>query len=191
MNQTVIRSSSEGHAVASNVERARGVLPASGWQVGPLRGRYFTANDGDALAQLGVGDPAFAWERQNQDATYYRGLLRFRLSHYKKYGFGVQAVLLDDQLIGQCGLQVLNTDQGTVEFVVFLGKDYVGRGWGSLLLTFLLSRCTRAGMSEVYGVVRQENVAAIGLVEGFGGKLTGRIEHFGQDALLYRIELQG
>ena len=68
-------------------------------------------------------------ERIEQGEEYFNGLLQFRISHYKKYGFGVHGIWLNGELIGQFGLQVLN-EEDMVEVVLFLKKIIVKKVLG-------------------------------------------------------------
>ncbi|GMV22070.1 MAG: hypothetical protein AMXMBFR57_20190 [Acidimicrobiia bacterium] len=173
----------------SNIAAARGVLPGGGWKCGEIEGRYLTADDGAALAALGVEDENFAWERLTRNHEYYQKILRFRLAHYQQYGFGVHGIWLRGDLIGQCGLQVLNETRDQVEFVVFLGKSHVRKGVGRRLTEHVLSRCRDAGLRTIYGVVRPENQAGVALLRRFNARPVKTQVHFGYPATVFSIPI--
>lgn len=172
-----------------NISAAADVLPRSGWDVPPVHGRELRANDLRGLVQLGVGDSLFTWERELKGPSYFEQLLRFRISHYDRYGFGVHGVWHDTELIGQCGLQVLSPDADQVEFVIFLGQRYIRKGLGSSLAHFLVKRCRSVGMTTLYGVARPENTGALAILSLFEARPVGGIVHFNQNAVVYRIDL--
>jgi pyoverdine/dityrosine biosynthesis protein Dit1/GNAT superfamily N-acetyltransferase len=173
----------------SNIVAARNVLPGSGWTFDGITGRHLAPGDAEALAKLGAGDENFAWERAARDDEYYRRILQFRLDHYQQYGFGVHGVWLGNELIGQCGLQVLNETRDQVELVIFLGKAHVRRGLGQKLTEYVLSRCKVSGLRIVYGVVRPENKAALELLRRFNAKPTRTQVHFGYIATVFSIPI--
>lgn len=173
----------------SNIVAAKDVLPGSGWIFEGITGRHLAPDDAQALTILGAGDENFAWERVPRDDEYYRRILRFRLDHYQQYGFGVHGIWLNNDLIGQCGLQVLNETRDQVELVIFLGKAHVRRGLGQKLTEHVLSRCKDSGLRMIYGVVRPENKAALELLRRFNAKPTRTQVHFGYSATVFSIPL--
>lgn len=173
----------------SNIVAAKDVLPGAGWVFGDICGRHLTAEDGKCLASLGAGDENFAWERLQRDDDYYQKILRFRLDHYQQYGFGVHGIWLQGELIGQCGLQVLNETRDQVELVIFLGKAHVRKGLGLRLTEHVLSRCEDAGLRMIYGVVRPENKAALELLRHFNAKPIRTQVHFGYIATVFNIPI--
>lgn len=175
--------------MGSDIERARDVLPGTGWSACGLHGREFVPGDLPDLVRLGQGDEFFAWERVPQAPKYFEGLLQFRLGHYWKYGFGVHGLWLGDALVGQFGLQVLSDEQDEVEFAIFLGKEYKHRGLGTCLTRFLVGRCRMSGLSAIYGVVRIDNPDGIALMDKLSGAVIGRKRHFGEIAEIFRIPL--
>lgn len=174
----------------TNIERAKDVLPGSGWEGCGLIGRNLNAGDLAELTNLGGADPNFAWERSSQDSLYYHTLLNFRLDHYSRYGFGVQGLWRDNDFVGQFGLQVLDDAKDWVEFVVFLGRSWRNQGLGGCLSEHLLRRCLARGLTEIYGVVRVDNPEALALLTKMGGRSVGVIEHFGFEARVFSVDLR-
>lgn len=172
-----------------NLDYAKNILKADGWNVDNIFGREFNIYDLDEFVELGRNDENFAWEKEKMSDEYYKALLQFRISHYKKYGFGVNAIFMNGHLIGQMGLQVLDEQNDQLEYVIFLGKDYVQKGIGTKLLTYLFGRCKEEGLKTVFGVIRSDNVISRHIVDKFGGKMIKTMAHYHQSGVLYEIKL--
>lgn len=174
-----------------NISCAPLVLPREGWSFSGLWGRELSASDLHQFTALGSDDPLFAWERTQQPSSYFQHLLEFRLRHYSKYGFGVHGVWQGGVLVGQVGLQVFDEEKDQVEIAMFLGRSFIHKGLGTRLMSHVLRRCREVGMDRIFGVLRPENVEATSLVEKFSFTLIGPTRHFEEDALIYRLDLQG
>lgn len=174
----------------TNVELARAVLPSDGWSQCAVEGRELQASDLSQLADLGMEDPTFAWERTRQRPEYYSGLLQFRLGHYWRYGFGVHGIWRESKMVGQVGLQVLSEDNDQVELVVFLGHEFKRRGLGTCLANYLTQRCAAVGMSDLFGVVRVDNPEGLALMYSLGAHALYQVTHFGHEAQVFRISLK-
>lgn len=170
-------------------DAAKKVLIADGWNVDNLFGREFSIYDHSDFVNLGKNDANFVWARKIMSEEYYTALLEFRINHYKKYGFGVHAIFKDGKLIGQMGLQVLDEQKQQLEYVIFLGKNYVGQGIGTKLLTYLFTRCQEEGIKTIYGVIRSGNEPSIKLIKKFGGKELKSVSHYQQTGILYELKL--
>lgn len=173
----------------SNVVLARSVLPRSGWMHGTVLGREFTECDLESLVALASDDPAFSWSGKASDAADCARLLRFRISHYRHFAFGVHSLWEDGRLIGQCGLQVLDERADEIELAIFLGKAFAKQGRGSVLADHIIRRCRDVGLRTIYGVVRPENAAGLALIRRLRGCEMNRIEHFGYEAIKFRLDL--
>lgn len=173
-----------------NIELAKGILNSEGWVYENIHGREFKLSDVDEFIKLGDDDISFSWERKLQSSTYYTSLLQFRISHYKKYGFGVHGIWVDGKLIGQFGIQVLDEDLDRVEVVIFLGKNYTKQGIGQKLLKHIVSLCQEKGLNEIYGVMRPENVAAIKLLKNNKWEKIGAVKHYNHEGILCKLKLK-
>ena len=173
-----------------NIEIAKNILNPTGWTYENIKGREFKLSDVDEFIQLGNGDINFSWQRVLQSSTYYTSLLQFRISHYKKFGFGVHGIWIDNKLIGQFGIQVLDKDLDKIEIVIFLGKGYVRQGIGKKILSYMLSRCAEKGLYDIYAVIRPENLEAIKLFEQLGFVRIGSKKHYNCEGILYSINLK-
>jgi pyoverdine/dityrosine biosynthesis protein Dit1/GNAT superfamily N-acetyltransferase len=173
----------------ANVVLARSVLPRSGWMQGTVLGREFTECDLESLVALSSDDPAFSWSGKATDAADCARLLRFRISHYRHFAFGVHSLWEDGRLVGQCGLQVLDERADEIELAIFLGKEFTKQGRGSALADHIIRRCRDVGLKTIYGVVRPENAAGLALIRRLRGYEMARIEHFGCEAIKFRLDL--
>lgn len=172
-----------------NLDYAKNILKADGWNVDNIFGREFNIYDLTKFIELGRDDENFAWEKKKMSEEYYTALLQFRISHYKKYGFGVHAIFMDEHLIGQMGLQVLDEQKNQLEYVIFLGKNYVQKGIGTKLLKYLFGRCREEGLESIFGVIRSDNDVSRHIVNKFGGKMIKTMAHYHQSGVLYEIKL--
>lgn len=173
-----------------NIEKAKKIFNPEGWSYENLIGREFRLSDVDDFISLGEGDANFSWERILQSSTYFRSLLQFRISHYKKYGFGVHGIWMENKLIGQVGLQVLDADLDQVEVVIFLGKDNVNKGFGRKLLGHILSLCKEYDLLDIYAVIRPQNTPAIKLFEKCGWKKISSKKHYNCEGILYNLKIK-
>jgi RimJ/RimL family protein N-acetyltransferase len=172
-----------------NIEGATNILNSQGWVIENINGREFKPSDINDFISLGLGDENFSWERKLQNENYFTGLFQFRLSHYKKYGFGIHGIWIDNKLIGQFGLQVLNENLDEVEFVIFLGQEFTKIGIGSKLVKELIKLCKQEGLTDLFGVVRPDNNAGLKLLKKIGGKQIKTVKHFNQEGILHQIIL--
>ena len=173
-----------------NELKAKKAFPLIKWRILDLKGCPFSEHDLLALQKLAFDDKNFSWERVIQEDNYFHELLKFRLAHYEKYGFGIHGIWLDDKLIGQCGLQVIEKEADEVEFVIFLGKDHIGKKYGSVLLNYLIGKCKREDMDYLYAIVRIDNDAGIALTKKFGGIRIAEMKHFNENAIKFKIDLR-
>ena len=172
-----------------NIEGAVNILCSQGWSIEDVSGREFKQSDLHDFIGLGLGDANFSWERILQNENYFTGLFQFRLSHYKKYGFGIHGIWIDNKLIGQFGLQVLNENLDEIEFVIFLGNEYAKKGIGSKLVKELIKICKEKGLTDLFGVVRPDNDAGLKLLKKIGGRQIKTVKHFNQEGIVHQITL--
>jgi RimJ/RimL family protein N-acetyltransferase len=176
-------------SIGRSIVAARAVFPMDGWEFEDISGRAFQPTDAADLAELGADDSNFSWERLAMGASHYHRIMKFRIEHYEKYGFGVHGIWLHKKLIGQCGLQVLSEASDQVEFVIFLGQAFVRRGLGAKLTNHAIQCCAEAGMRSLYGVARPENTGALGLLRRVQAKPIRSQVHFGYMATVFEIPL--
>lgn len=172
-----------------NILNAKKAFPMKTHSLEMLQIKPFCISDIDALENIGKNDPNFNWIRENQSSEYYEKLLNFRMEHYRKYGFGVYGIWINEELIGQVGLQVLDYELDQVEWVVFLGENYTGKGIGTILLNYLVGSCRKNGMDTLFSVVRPENTAGVAITKKFGGVTVSNIVHYEKNGIKFRINL--
>lgn len=172
-----------------NIKTAIKVLNPQKWEFDIFNGREFVLSDLSDFTIAGKKDELYTWERTEQGEAYFSGLLQFRLSHYKKHGFGVHGLWHNDKLIGQFGLQVLNEEEDKVEIVLFLIKEYRKKGYGFNLFNFLISECKKNGIKDLYGVIKSENKEASSLLNKFNSIRIGTIKHFREQGVLYKLKI--
>jgi len=175
-----------------NIDKAKNILHSYGWSIpnSQISGREFVTSDLQDFIGLGRDDEFFTWERKAQTDSYFESLLQFRISHYRKYSFGIHGIWENDRLIGQCGLQVRNEDSDEVEFVIFLGKEFTGKKYGSLLTDYVIKKCKEAGMDKLLGIVRADNEIGRSLMLKFGGQKEKTIKHYNHDGVVYSFNLK-
>ncbi|MCL1900319.1 MAG: GNAT family N-acetyltransferase [Promicromonosporaceae bacterium] len=171
-----------------DIGRAQLAWPLGTSEVAGLGLREFQEGDLPELLRLGREDARIMWDWAEPNKDRYRQIIGFRIGHYRKHQFGVLALVdPNGSLVGQCGLQVMAEGDDEVEFVVYLGRSYQGRGLGSRITTTLLEKCWSVGVSQVYGLVRADNQAANRMILGLGGEFCGTQRHFGFDAIRFRF----
>lgn len=185
-----------------NIEKAKEIAPVSKWDFSSLTSsefarlkgfscRPFTMDDLDALCEIGINDPDFIWERKTVGREYFVGLIQYRINHYQEYDFGVCALLDGDKLIGQFGLQVMeNSLKEKVEVVIYLSKEYRGKGYGTLLMKAIRQMAQAKGMSKLYATVRQDDEASKAVLKKLGvldKNIVGTQVYFHQISWLYKI----
>ena len=185
-----------------NLEKAKEIAPVSHWDfkdlISPefarlqnLSCRPFTMDDLNSLCAIGIDDPDFVWERKKVGKEYFLGLIQYRINHYGEYDFGVCALLDGDKLIGQFGLQVMeNSSKERVEVVIYLAKEYRGKGYGTLLMKAMRQKARTKGMSKLYATVRQDDEISKAVLKKLGvtdKSIVGTQVYFHQVSWLYKI----
>jgi len=84
---------------------------------------------------------------------------------------------------------VLNENLDEIEFVIFLGDEYVKKGIGSKLVKELVKLCKEKGLTDLFGIVRPDNDAGLKLLKKAGGKQIKTVKHFNQEGILHQITL--
>lgn len=172
-----------------NYIMAKRAFPLQPYMFSDILVKPFKETDVEKLAELGANDNYFSWERISQSRDYYERLMAFRIAHYNEHGFGVYGVWLGDELIGQAGLQVVNKEKDQIEWVIFLGKKYVGQKYGSTILGHIIALCKQNNMDTLYAIVRPDNSAGIALAKKFGGVLASKVKHYSENGIKFKIDL--
>lgn len=177
----------------SDIAKARLAFPLATESIGEFVSKPFVRSDDHNLYEWAKDDPMANWERRFMPEEHYSKIASFRVSHYERYSFGVLGLWQHqghvEHLVGQWGLQVFDPIKDEVEAVVFLSREFVGRGIGSFLFRAILERSANAGLVTVLGVVREDNAVALRLMQRLGGVEKGRATHFGFPSIIYRFSL--
>ncbi len=153
--------------------------------------RPFTADDLDTLV---------AWRTDKQVSKYLgtaaqhtrekvEERLRFYLSCYEKYGFGMSGVVQksDGKLIGWSGLQPLE-DSGEIEVGYAFDKPYWGQGFATeVAAAWLRYGFEQAGLQRIVAVAMPENKASRHVMEKLGMRFEKRAEHYQTECVFYAI----
>lgn len=172
-----------------NYACAKRAFPLQSYKFSNIVIRPFRETDVNKLANLGDDDINFSWERLPQEHDYYERLIKFRIAHYNDHSFGVYGVWLGTELIGQAGLQVVENEKDQIEWVIFLGKHYVGKKLGSTILQHIINLCKQNDMDALYAIVRPDNHAGIALAKKVGGIVVSRVTHYSEKGIKFKIDL--
>ena len=152
--------------------------------------RPLTAIDLDDLCQFMTGDPEMTWPRVrwNRDNVSY--LLNLRLKHYADYGFGPYAVEINGKLVGMAGVQVWAESPCAVEMLAYIDRELWSKKIGTRLLTWVVERARASGgIKELFAATRAENRRAENLSKRIGFREIGRGQHFGHEAIKWKLLL--
>lgn len=115
--------------------------------------------------------------------------LRFYLSCYEKYGFGVCGVMQksDGKMIGWSGLQPLE-DSGEIEVGYAFDKLYWRQGFATeIAAAWLRYGFEQAGLKRIVAVAVPENKGSWRVMEKIGMKFEKRAKYYETDCVFYAI----
>ncbi len=188
-----------------NIENARAVFPMTNIlgnfeefdseefeSIRKLKYRAFTDTDLEEFCSLGVGDASYTWENEVKNKEYFSTLLRFRLNHYESFGFGVYALLDENnKMIGQFGLQVMDSmEKDEVEVVIYLSKKYRGIGIGTALFKAARKKSIELKLRHLYASIRTDDEICKRALEKACNKNITFVRtqiYFHKIALIYRM----
>ncbi len=153
--------------------------------------RKFTLADLDWLASMRADEEVSKYlgtaakhTREKVDAR-----LRFYLSCYEKYGFGVCGVMQksDGKMIGWSGLQPLE-DSGEIEVGYAFDKPYWRQGFATeVAAAWLRYGFEQAKLERIVAVAVPENTGSRHVMEKLGMKFEKCAEHYGIECVFYAI----
>ncbi len=153
--------------------------------------RNFTLADLDALALMRADEEVSKYlgtaARHTREKVEER--LRFYISCYEKYGFGVSGVTQksDGRLIGWSGLQPLE-DSGEIEVGYAFDKPYWRQGFATEVASvWLRYGFEQAGLQRIVAVAVPENTGSRRVMEKLGMKFEKRAEHYETECVFYAI----
>ena len=101
-------------------------------------------------------------------------VLELHLLDYEKYGFGLWAAILkiNQQIIGRCGLEPTETEDGIVGDIAWLfAEAYWGQGLGTECGTALIAYgFEKLRLSRIIATAHPDNVASIRIMQKIGMK---------------------
>lgn len=150
--------------------------------------REFELSDANSLYELNsdpevikyTGDPPF---KNIEDAKEF--ILNY--SHYKKYGFGRWAVILNstNEFIGWCGIKYTEEkDEHDLGFRFF--RKYWGEGYASESAAACVDYAYNLlNINKLYGRAMKDNIASIRVLEKIGMKYSYDFKFDNTDGVVY------
>ena len=113
------------------------------------------------------------------------------IDEFKKEGVYVFGLLLSNLVIGICVFQIV-LDEAQINFFV-VDQKYREKGFGSLLMLFLIKQCEVLSIKKLFLEVSHTNLAAVEFYRRFDFSTVGIRSNYykdGSDALLKEKNLQ-
>ncbi|MBA2340088.1 MAG: GNAT family N-acetyltransferase [Pyrinomonadaceae bacterium] len=155
-----------------------------------LRLRPFAPDDLDALVALRSRAEVVQYiGGATQTREFIEQRLRFYISCYEQYGFGMSGVVQkpDRKLIGWCGLQPLE-DSGEIEVGYGFDKPYWRQGFAfEAAAAWLKYGFEHAGLKRIVAVTMPENEGSWRVMEKLGMHFEKRARHYNLECLFYAI----
>ena len=111
-------------------------------------------------------------------------------NEFRKDGIKVFGILISNLLIGLCVFHVV-LDEAQIHFFVISDK-YRKKGFGSFLMSYLITQCKKLNISKLFLEVSHDNVTAIKFYNRFDFFTVGIRRNYykdGSDALLKEKKL--
>jgi RimJ/RimL family protein N-acetyltransferase len=153
--------------------------------------RSFTLRDAPALHERVFGDDEamrFIPRGASPSVERTRASIERFMRHEREHGFGLWAVELKEtgELIGDCGLFLVQGLGPEVEVAYHLGKTWWGQGYAteaaSACLGFGLREC---GLNEIIAICFPEHVASRRVMEKAGMQYVGPARYYDLDLVKY------
>ena len=144
--------------------------------------REYTMDDYDALYEIVSDEETMQHYPAPFDEEKTKGWITWNLDNYKKYGFGLWAVVLKEtgEFIGDCGITIQDIDGEMLpEIGYHIHKKYWRRGYGKEA-----ARATRDWVFEntdyeiVYSYMKYTNKASTSTAKAYGAK---KLDEFKDD----------
>jgi ribosomal-protein-alanine N-acetyltransferase len=110
-------------------------------------------------------------------------------------GYEIYGMELNNKIVAYAVIRLMMSDEAEI-LNIAVDKNFRRKGYGKLLLQFLLQTCKQKNVTRIYLEVRVSNAAALHLYENFGFKKIGaRAEYYPaaqgrEDAVILSIEYQ-
>ena len=159
--------------------------------------RSFTLQDAQALHERVFGDEAamkFIPRGASPSLDRTRTSVERFMRHEREHGFGLWAVELKGtgELIGDCGLYLVQGVGPDVEVAYHFGKQWWGQGYAteaaSACLTYGFKEC---GLSEIIAICFPEHIASRRVMEKAGMRYVGPARYYELDLVKYVADARG
>ena len=153
--------------------------------------RSFTPQDAPTLHERVFGDPEtmrFIPRGASPSVERTRGSIERFIAHERLHGFALWAVELKEtrELIGDCGLYLVEGTGPEVEVAYHFGKEWWGKGYATeaaaACLAFGFREC---GLTEIIAICFPEHVASRRVMEKAGMTFVGPARYYGLDLVKY------
>jgi len=153
--------------------------------------RSFTPQDAPALHDRVFGDPdamRFIPRGASPSVERTRASIERFISHERQHGFGLWAVELREtgELIGDCGLFLVEGRGPEVEVAYHFGKEWWGRGYATEAASACLAYGFReCGLDEINAISYPQHTASRRVMEKSGMKYVGNARYYEIDVVKY------
>lgn len=108
---------------------------------------------------------------------------------YELHGLGPRAIVLGDQLIGRCGLDLRHVDgQTQLELNYLLASEAQGRGYATEAATAVRDAAFDAGRTRLIALIADGNLASVRVAERLGMRRRGDTHWQGARAGVYAVD---
>ena len=136
--------------------------------------REYKIEDFDALYEILSDADVMKYYPKPFDAERVKGWIEWNLDNYKKYGFGLWAVILKDsgKLIGDCGITIQNIDgEQLPEIGYHIHKDFWQKGFASEAASAVRDWAfANTKYSYLYSYMKHTNIPSIKTAQKIGMK---------------------
>ncbi len=153
--------------------------------------RQFTPKDAKELYRIYSHPDSFKYMSNEKPLPWEqtRGLIDSFTEHWRKYNFGVWAVVdkSNQKLIGHCGLKFLgNTTEIQIGYLLF--KSYWGRGLATEAASAVLKYgFEMAQLNRIVAIAKPENIASRRVMEKIGMKYEKDAYYYDNDVVYYSL----
>ena len=158
-----------------------------------LKLREFTMDDVNDLAAIFADPITMQYYPSTKDKEETKKWIEKNIERYKKYGFGLWAVVRrdNDEFIGDCGITIQDIDgEEKPEIGYHISRDYWGQGYATeAALACKEYAFNVLGMEEIFSKIRSENVSSRRVAEKVGMTLQKEyIKEDGNKMVAYSIK---
>lgn len=118
--------------------------------------------------------------------------IRLQMQNYKKYGYGIWGITLNNHLIGLGGINVeeLEKDTPIQEFYIFIERRYRTKRLGYEASQAILQYATKTlGLNEIISLINASDVQSRRIAESLNMRLTKELQAPSGSTLVYTLSL--